>query len=383
MKICMLNPFSKFAAVRQFNLAKALAKKGHNITLILPKFDKYSGFKSIKIEKIKNLRIIHPTQISSKILELSMIFYIPSAIKKAMEHKYDIVHGFRPTPFSGFIGYKIAKKQKIPFILEMGDIEWETMKDLGIHPNYRVNIIKRLEKKLIENANGITVMNDNVKKYIVKNYKIKKPIKIISNGVDCDIFKPKKESSLKKILLNKTKSKKLLMFSGKLDHVSHITDLIKVMKMLDKSYGLVIIGEGIGKKKLKGLAEKLRIDNKIYFVGSLPHYLIPKYLNAADILLAPFKKEKGVEYASNLKIFEYMAVGKPIVASDVGVMKEILEGKRYIYKPGDLKEMIEKIKNVDKRIGLRTREKAVKKYGWKILGNKLERFYGDLSGKSN
>lgn len=374
----MLNPFSKFAAVRQFNLAKAMAKKGHEVTLILPQFDKYSGYKPLKIEKVKNLRIIHPFQIKSKILEISMLFYIPSAIKRAMNYKYDIVHGFRPTPFSGYIGYKIAKKQNIPFVQEMGDIEWETMRDLKTHPSYRVKIVKWLERFLLERADGVTTLNERVRKYVINNYNIKVPSIAVSNGVDCSLFKPMKVNKLRSKLLDETKAKKLLVFSGKLDHVSHIVDMVKVLPLLGDSYGLVIIGDGDEKYRLEELASKLDISSKVLFLGRLQQDNIPKYLNCADVLIAPFKKEKGVEYASNLKIFEYMAIGKPIVASDVGLIGEILDKRGYIYKPGDLKEMVLRIKKASLKIGKVAREEALKRYDWYVLSKEIIELYKEL-----
>ena len=49
MKICLINPFSKPAAVRQYNLAKAMASQGNEVTLVLPKFDKYSDYEEVII----------------------------------------------------------------------------------------------------------------------------------------------------------------------------------------------------------------------------------------------------------------------------------------------------------------------------------------------
>jgi len=114
MKILVINPFSKFAAVRQFNISKSFANKGNKVILMLPKYDQYSGFKKVPIEKVKNLKIIHPLQIKSKLAEIGMIFYIPSAILKTLFKKIDIIHATRPLPFSGLIGYILSKIKKVP-----------------------------------------------------------------------------------------------------------------------------------------------------------------------------------------------------------------------------------------------------------------------------
>ena len=379
MKILMLNPFSATAAVRQINLAKALCKRGNKVTLVLPLFDKYSDYKEVRVEKVKNLRVIHPKQFKSQRLELSMLPYVPSAMKKVMKHKYDIVHSFRPTPFSGLIGEKIAQKQCIPSILEMGDLEWQTMKALGTHPNYRIQVMQKLEKWLVSYASNIVIMNSNVGSYLIENYSgttdeeyeaLWRSINLIPNGVDCSKFKPTKTKEFS--------NNKILMFCGKLDHVSHITDMIKVMQKLDNKYRLYIIGDGEKKEVLVKLAEGLGVIDKVVFLGKVDNDKVPDTLNLADVLIAPFSNEEGVQYASNLKVFEYMAMGKPIVASNVGKMEDILFDCGYLYEPGNIKEMAKLIKKADKSIGKKARAKALKEYDWKVLGKQLEEVYKEM-----
>ena len=57
MNICLINPFSKLAAIRQYNLAKCFAQLGHKVTLILPEYDKYSGYEKNLFEECYNLTI--------------------------------------------------------------------------------------------------------------------------------------------------------------------------------------------------------------------------------------------------------------------------------------------------------------------------------------
>ncbi len=382
MKISMLNPFSKFAAIRQYNLAKAVAKKGHEVTLILPRFDKYSGYKELKFEEIKNLKIIHPKQFNSKILEISMIFYIPSAIIKGNKQNYDIVHGFRPTPFSGFIGQKIAKKQKVPFVLEMGDIEWETMKELKTHPNYRVKIVKWLEEFLIKRANGITTMSPTLSDYFEKKYN--REIKTIPSGIDSKIFSNKNtDNSIKKIFKDKLNTKNNLIFIGKLDKVNHILDVIKVLPKV-KEVGLVVVGEGKGKQELQKLAKDLKVEKRCFFVGRIQHDKIPHYLNAADILVAPFSKSMiGAEFTLNLKILEYMGMEKPLVVSGIGVLKEILKDSAFLYEPSDLDSFAKQINFIinNKKETLKKAKNARKKileYDWNKLADELINYYKEI-----
>ena len=88
MNILLINPFSSTAAVRQKNIASALTKRGHSVTLMLPKFDQYSSYTDVQVQVTANqksttdkvITVIHPFKFRLKNIELSNIIYIPSAI---------------------------------------------------------------------------------------------------------------------------------------------------------------------------------------------------------------------------------------------------------------------------------------------------------------
>ena len=369
MKILYLNPFSGFAAVRQKNLARALRKKGHDITLMLPEKDAYSGWK--KTKETVPFTIIHPKQWSSRIPEIGMLPYLPSGF--FLKGTYDVVHAFRPLPFSGLLGYIIARKKGIPFVLELGDIEWETMRDLGTHPPHRLFFVRWLEKFLVKHADAVTVMNKHVSSYVKEKYG--RTATVVSNGVDTMLFSPTNTS-----LRASYPEKILLAFLGKLDNISHIKNLVPVMALLPKKYGLLIIGEGKRKGDLVKEAKKQGVERRVHFTGRIPQKEVPTYLSTADILLAPFNKTKGVDHASNLKIFEYMSMGKPIVAGGVGEIPSLLKGRGIVYTPGNIQSLVKGIKSANPEMGKKARA-YVAQYDWNVLVNNLEKLYGELNDK--
>jgi glycosyltransferase involved in cell wall biosynthesis len=379
MNICLINPFSKLAAIRQYNLAKCFAKLGHKVTLILPEYDKYSGYKKNLFEECSNLTVIHPYQIKSKCIEISMAFYFFSALHKIKNKKFDLVHGFRPTPFSGYLGYKISNKKKIPFILEMGDEEWQTMETLKIHPNYRVKIVKALEKKLINVADGITTMSPSLA--IALNQKYNKEIVSIPSGIDINTFsKNNIRPHLQETLQKKTGMLKNMLYLGKLDKTSHILDSMYALKKV-KNLGFIIVGEGKGEKDLEELAKKLGVIERCHFVGRIEHQEVPHYLNTADILVAPFSSSMaGAEFVLNLKILEYMGMEKPIVVSGIGILKEILEDCAFVYQPGNIDQFVEEIKFIlehqEESITIATKaRKKILDYDWNKQAERMIEYY--------
>jgi len=372
MRILLINPFSSPAAVRQKNLAKSLVKQGHEVTLMLPSFDQYSQYAPVAPD-LEGVRIIHPLQFKGKHMEWIFAPYMFSAILKALTKKYDVIHAFRPTPFSGLIGYLLARLKGVPFILEHGDIEWETMANLRTHPGYRVSIVRNLERFLTKRADAITVMNSHVREYVMTNYNPVVPVELITNGVDTMLFAPG-ETSRRRELEHVLKTRKIVIFHGKLDNVEHIFDLIDVMRKLPPMYGLVVIGWGSQLDVLKQRAENIKVIDRILFTGKVEQYDLPEYLRAADVLVAPFARTKGVEHASNLKVFEYLAMAKPVVASAVGDLPSILKDCAILYDPGDLDALAQAIQSVDRSLGEKSRAKAME-YDWGAIAKKMEALY--------
>lgn len=129
------------------------------------------------------------------------------------------------------------------------------------------------------------------------------------------------------------------------------------------------------------------IDN-IFFYGFVPHSETVNYLKAFDIVLAPYQKKVSgygggksnlSQWMSPLKIFEYMSLGKPIIASDLPVLREVLRNNEnsILCDPEDTDEWVEALKwlSKDKKaresIGLKAKEDFLNEYTWKQRAEKI------------
>ena len=92
--------------------------------------------------------------------------------------------------------------------------------------------------------------------------------------------------------------------------------------------------------------------NNVELTGYVPHAEIPSYLFAADVLIAPFTEDGRdisgkviIPFASPIKLFEYMAAGKPIVTSNIGAIPEVLrhEENGLLITPGSVDELVENL----------------------------------------
>src|SRR5680860_73244 len=99
---------------------------------------------------------------------------------------------------------------------------------------------------------------------------------------------------------------------------------------------LLIIGDGPERERLEALVIEESLSSSTRFTGMIPHDEMPSHIAAMDVAVAPYDETPDF-YFSPLKLFEYMAAGKPIVAAAIGQIADcIRDGQTgLLYPPGD------------------------------------------------
>jgi len=135
----------------------------------------------------------------------------------------------------------------------------------------------------------------------------------------------------------------------------------------------------------KELTEKRSLSNAYEFTGAVPHSDVPKYINAADILIAPYnpaKSELRRKYGigSPLKVFEYMACGKPVITTSVEPITQTVQNKKtgILVPPGNSEALSEAIihliekQELAETIGKAARKEVEKHYSGEAFAKQLE-----------
>jgi glycosyltransferase involved in cell wall biosynthesis len=139
-------------------------------------------------------------------------------------------------------------------------------------------------------------------------------------------FSGSKESMRKSIGLPIEKT--VVGFSGHLYKGRGIEELLECAKVLDQIFFLIVGGESADILRNKSFAQDLGLSN-VEFAGFVPQANVPNYLFACDVLVMPYTEATVTHnFMSPMKMFEYLASGRPIVATDFPVIREILVDKK-------------------------------------------------------
>lgn len=299
-------------------------KKYTNVVLFAP------GQKSVDrtLSGIKYVPVIDNKYLVQPSYEFMLSFYL---LYSCIRNRPDVLY-LRQNSFP-FFPIILCKILKIPSIVEVNGL---VLDELKVDPNsqsfaYRVfsYLALRSENFNYRHCDRIVSVTDKLKDELVRLCSVpKNKIYVINNGANTDVFKPL-DLEQTKAKLHLENSKKYVCFVGNLAAWQGVEFLIRASPfILDKcpEARFLIIGDGVMKDKLLEITSKLGLSDKFTFTGRVPYENVPLYINAADVCVAPFIKERNSKIGlSALKTYEYLACGKPIVASSISGVQDLIE----------------------------------------------------------
>jgi len=378
------------AEASTYFLAKGLKNIGHEV--IIASTGKYPKIKTYVFKKYRKI----PSFSLQK-------HYLSNFLSKIItKEKIDIVHAQDRLTTVGAI--TAAKDNKIPVVVHFRDYWFVCPKSTCLMPSYKEcsvcslrKIIKCVPKKrllweiyklyliksswnLLKKAN-VKIAISNVIKNKLKLIGITKSIKVISNPIDLDLFiKANRKKIRKKYNLNGV----VITFIGSIAYYKGVSILMKLIpKILKEKRNVyfLIVGDGPLKNQFVDFIKSKNLKNVI-FTGKIPYKQVPNIYAASDILLFPSILQEPFGRIA----IEAMAASKPIIASNVGGIKDIINhGKTgYLVDPFDLKKWKEYLhylinnEKLRKKMGEKGYKLAKKKYDTNIIAKKIFNIYKKL-----
>jgi glycosyltransferase involved in cell wall biosynthesis len=210
---------------------------------------------------------------------------------------------------------------RFKYVVEVNGLAPVEMKINSVSKGW-IFFITLMERIIYKLADQVVVPSALISDYLCRNYGVKEDsVLVVTNGANPKYSRPMDMVECRN-QLGLPPDGNYLVFVGSLKQWHGIDRLVPLMPALVKdnpNLHLLIVGDGEKKDDLKKMIDDEQLNRNITLAGRVPFERVPIYINAGDICLAPYFEEGLNETGiSPLKIFEYMACGKPIITNPVG-----------------------------------------------------------------
>jgi glycosyltransferase involved in cell wall biosynthesis len=240
-----------------------------------------------------------------------------------------------------------------------------------------LSLLERYEALNLDAAARIFVVSEVERRNLLERGVAAEKIILNPNAVDVELFRPGVGGAAMRRDLAITNTDLLAGFVGTFGPWHGVVQLAQAIKSLpeDLPVRFLFVGSGSLHSEVERLLSAERASGKVIFTGAVAHERVPALLDACDILIAPhvLLADGSDFFGSPTKIFEYMAMGKAIVASRLGQIGEVLRDQEtaLLVEPGDIEALgaaITKLvgsSDLRARLGANARHAAVRDHTWK------------------
>lgn len=369
-------PTEKAHGLSTVKLCEAFADEGYQVDLVIPRlwrrpgkdlFSYYSIKKNFTVRTVPCIdflglffipqieRLTFLIQIFSFSF-LSYFFVLKTYTKTERASAIFISHDYMPLYASSLVGSRIFY-------------------DVHHFPGNNF-MYQRLMKKCF----GFAVQTKWKIAELGKTYRIdSKKIVYWPNGTDVQKFSQDISRSQARATLGLTMPGRMVVYTGQLFGWKGVDTLVRSVEYMSEDMSLYIVGGAVHDVERMKSEVTQAGDSRITFIGPRPHDEVVTWLKAADVLVLPNtgKQKVSLYYTSPMKLFEYMAAGRPIVASRIPSIQEILnDTNSVLVTPDDPRDMAVSIENiVHKRIDgdvlAEQARKDVQQYTWGERARKI------------
>ncbi len=359
-------PTEKAHGLQIMKMCEAFAQNGADLELLIPRrlnsiteglFDYYGVKRNFKVKKIP---IIDCMPLSRFLGPFA--FYLTSA----------------SFLFSVFF-YAIPRKKGLLYTRDKFFMALAGL--LGWNVFYEAHDVPaRILFRFIKKAKGIVVLTHHLKRMLMERGIGGEKIAVFPDGVDLEEFRIKESKEECRKKLGVPLDKKVIVYTGHLYPWKGVDTLLEAAENLpDHSFVYIIGGteKDIENYKLQVVVKISRRETRyklqnVKVIGHRPHKEIPFWLKAADVLVLPNSGKYDISryWTSPMKLFEYMASGRPIVASNLPSIREVLnEENALLVEPDNSTALCEGIERIvtDEKLSKKIAQHAfldVKNYAW-------------------
>jgi glycosyltransferase involved in cell wall biosynthesis len=359
-------------------IVKSLRDRSHEVEIISPPgcdpwIKHETTVKPGVLARLWSFISKHSPEILFEILELFYNFYSYKRIHSILtDKKIDFIYEryFLFTVASNVL----ATRKKIPIIYEVNDA--------CILPRLRKLRLSRLahciEKRVFCDAGLIITVSNSLKNKLVESGVSGDKIIVMHNGVDPQLFDRSRYKN-NPVICDLPDNKLIIGFVGLFVEWVGLDMLITCFSEIKKRFAethLLLVGGGPLEGEIKKLIHENNLGSDVTITGILPHEEVPLYINKMDVCVIP----KHANYTSPVKMFEYMAMGKAVLAPAYESIQEVIRSGEngVLFKPDNRESFCNSLEqllmdqNVLKSLGDAAKKDIFANYTWRHNAEMIE-----------
>lgn len=402
MNICMVLDSYFPPDIRVEKEARALISAGHRIFLLslgkegMPAVENINGINVIRV-------FPHESFLNRVWISFWFnVFFDDSLWKRSLEdvikqYGIEIVH-VHDLPMVKTAA-PVAKKLNIPIIADLhenypeGIRAWRKVKSSWKRKIF--NIVspvwrwKRLERSMLQRVDRIITVVDEAKEHYINDCGVSpEKITVVMNTEDLEEFS---NLEIDESLVTNYKNNFVISYIGGFGQHRGVDTAIKSMSnVLEEmpNAKLLLVGKGskVYEEELRELCKDLNVENNVECTGWVDFRLVPSYIALSDVCMVPHHASGHTNTTIPHKLFQYMAMRKPVIVTDCKPLKRIVEecDCGIVVPSGDYNEMADAVirlhegKEYARKLGEAGRGAVEEKYNWKNEAKTLCELYSRL-----
>tara|TARA_R110000764_G_scaffold156139_2_gene244085 strand:- start:13 stop:1206 length:1194 start_codon:yes stop_codon:yes gene_type:complete len=267
-----------------------------------------------------------------------------------------------------------AKRHNLPIVLEINDsCQVQRVRSLTFK-----KLAAKIEAWIFKNATGLVFISTRFKEVAEQAYGEIANSVVSPNGADLDKFIIDEASGAALRSKLGIEDKIVLGYVGAFVHwhgIDWFVDLACQRLKETPELVLLLVGDGVAFEGIKTKVIEAGVESQVILPGKVPHHEVSSFLSAMDLGILPDSND----YGSPMKLFEFMAMGKGMIAPDFSPIAEVVQDNEtsWLFPAGDRQACIDKVfaivndKNAHKTVGLNARAYIERERQWKHNAEQL------------
>lgn len=377
------------------NEAISLIEAGHEVFLFCLH---YGDQKEIEVINGINVRRFKSNTLEYK---LSALAYTVSAYQRLMrpkikkfihENEIEAIH-IHDMAIAEAV-FKVNRNLHLPVTLDLHENRPAIMRHYGHVKSLKGRLLidpdkwEKKQQQLVQAADHIIVVTEEAKQGILE-YGSKKPdqIVVVPNTIHPDIYL---QYEINKEVVKKFEGKEVMLYLGDTGLRRGTDTAVKAMTLIKEKVPnalLVMVGNNTAEDHiLKTLIQELGLEDVVFMEGWQDVSLFPSYVEAASVCISPLKRNLHHDTTFANKIFQYMAMGKPVVVSDSTAQANVIRAEDcgLVHEAENHEDLAEKLfdlfkdKEEAKRLGDNGKQAVLDRWHWKETSRELINLYDKL-----